>query len=187
MATYAQIKINTAAAQAQPYHTDEIQGIGQAVQDICDNLSAASSKAFAHSSLSVDQISNFTVGNHVQFEILDFVQGGITISTGVGQADGIFSLPAGKTYNLMGTVSANFSGAGSYNIDLQWRIVTGGLIGKIAHIIPQQSTAKESAQPIASAMITTVGITQVQLETVAITGTATQFYAANSFARITEI
>lgn len=51
-------------------------------------------------SINANQTTNLAVGNHIQFDF-GFGQGGfITLATGSGQANGIFTLAAGYFYQL---------------------------------------------------------------------------------------
>jgi len=51
---------------------------------------------FATASLAADQTANIDAADHVEFDTLD-EDGGTTLQTGAGQADGIFELGSGTT------------------------------------------------------------------------------------------
>jgi hypothetical protein len=68
--------------------------------------------------LSANQSSNLAVGNHIEFNTSKGSLGGL--STGSGQANGIITLPAGKTYKITGVArfnhsSTNYTGFGVYD------------------------------------------------------------------------
>jgi hypothetical protein len=60
--------------------------------------------------LSANQPSNFGLNTHVEFNTTDGSLGGL--STGSGQANGIITLPAGKTYKISASMFPMFSNAG---------------------------------------------------------------------------
>lgn len=61
--------------------------------------------------LSANQTSNISVGNHVEWNTAEGSLGGL--STGSGQENGIITLPAGKTYKITCVCRGAFSGSGS--------------------------------------------------------------------------
>ena len=65
---------------------------------------------YCSASMAADQTTNIAATDHIEFDTLD-EDGGITLQTGAGQADGIFELEAGKKYYLTASVRPEFSGA----------------------------------------------------------------------------
>ena len=61
-------------------------------------------------SLAADQTANIAATNHVEFDTKD-EDGGVILQTGVGQADGIFELGGGTTYQLSAHLRPEFSGS----------------------------------------------------------------------------
>jgi hypothetical protein len=80
---------------------------------------------FISAALSVDQITNLAVNDHVEFDTNTpptGADGEIVLQTGAGQANGIFELLAGKTYFLSAAVAPFFGAAN--DIDLVWFDIT---------------------------------------------------------------
>jgi len=95
--------------------------------------------------LSVDQTSNFAVGNHIQFNTVQGSLGGL--STGSGQANGIITLTGGKTYKITGTTFASFSTAGGH-LDCQLYDRTNSVgFGLYNYLQPTPNTTSHSIQP----------------------------------------
>jgi hypothetical protein len=151
------------------------------------NSTGAAVKGFIQASMSADQTTSLTVGNHVQFDTSDFAQSGLTVSSGSGQAKGTFTLAANKTYMLTGFIFADYTGAGSYSVDLRWRVVSGALFGKTAHVVSTKASNTESSLPVAGAVLTTTATTTVQLEITVVVGGFDTLKSSGCIARIQEI
>ena len=83
--------------------------------------SGAGTGTYTATSLSVDQVTNLAIGQHVEFDTVE-EDGGIVLQTGAGQANGIYELKAGKTYYLSAGV-APFFGATNH-VEFVWYDIT---------------------------------------------------------------
>lgn len=72
---------------------------------------SAFSPKYISANLSANQTSNLAAGDHVEFDTTIEDSGHITLATGTGQANGIFTVPAGVWNILVSPVRINFSGA----------------------------------------------------------------------------
>lgn len=61
--------------------------------------------------LSVNQTSNLSVNNHIEFDETQGSLGGL--STGTGQENGIITLTGGKTYKITGALGVDYSSIGA--------------------------------------------------------------------------
>lgn len=76
----------------------EVSGAAPAVGDVLrwnGSQFVPWSPKYLTARLSADQTANLAAGNHVQFNTVSADSGHITLSTGAGQANGIFTIPAG--------------------------------------------------------------------------------------------
>lgn len=90
--------------------------------------------------LSADQTSNLSVGDHVEWDTDEGSLGGL--STGSGQADGIVTLSAGITYKITGALQFDFSSAGQ----VKFQVYDGtNLIGKESRCISMNLNANASS------------------------------------------
>ena len=80
---------------------------------------------FISADMTADQITNIAVGNHVEYDrnaTPTGADGGIVLQTGVGQANGIFELLAGKTYYL--SAAPNPTIISPNNVEFAWFDIT---------------------------------------------------------------
>lgn len=102
--------------------------------------------------LSADQTSNMATGNHVEFNASQGSLGGL--STGTGQANGIVTLPAGKTYKITFTTRVIFSGSSGV-LSIYIHDKTNNVnIGSNLTTYPQSASYNYSDSPICSVIIT---------------------------------
>lgn len=111
--------------------------------------------AYMEARLSAAQTANLAAGNHVEFDVASKSAGGITLATGTGQANGIFTLPIG-TYWITAFPEVTFSAAGV--LQLRWRDSGGGaLSANFATIRPYSSTADQFGSAAAHALVEVTG------------------------------
>ncbi len=133
-------------------------------------------------------------GEHVEFnESVDSVANGITVSTGVGQAQGIFSnLLVGRAYLLEAGLEMEFN-ANTGDIEYQWFDVTGAtLIGTKGKAWNIRDSSQVGSQPIAQSIFTPSVDSQVEVRIVAENNADGVLLASSpntraSYARITEL
>ena len=123
---------------------------------------------FCSASLSADQTANITATSHIEFDTLD-EDGGITLATGVGQADGIFTLLAGKKYFLSGAVRPEFSGATGQLVMAWYDITNTAEIGKRAIYESQTHASNNANQPKAEVTFTPTTNVTVEFRIIAVT------------------
>jgi len=132
-----------------------------------------------------DQTSNFAVGEHVEFALKDF-DGGLTLSTGSGQANGKITLEANKTYELKAGVRVVFNNANGALI-VGWYDVTNAafLSSRTAEYHPSTHTSNASNQPVAIALVKPS--TPIDVELRVLTSTSiTTYEDGDTYAVITE-
>jgi hypothetical protein len=123
--------------------------------------------AYAFIDLTADQTTNLTANNHIQFNNIVAQRGSISVSTGAGQANGIITLEADKTYRLEANIHVIVDGGTDYGT-FQWRNnTTSTLIGKIATCTNNDVNTDRPDQPTAIAVITTTAPTNVELRVIA--------------------
>lgn len=120
--------------------------------------------------LSADQTSNLAVGNHVEFDTCQGSLGGV--STGSGQAKGIITLPAGKTYKITGAAELVFSSGDFARLKIYNR-TSSAYIGQEAICFAVNRNTSCSTQPTFMAIITTSANTDIDLRINSVTGTIT--------------
>ena len=123
---------------------------------------------FCSASLSPDQTANITATSHIEFDTLD-EDGGITLATGAGQADGIFTLLAGKKYFLSGAVRPEFSGATGQLVMAWYDITNTAEIGKRAIYESQTHASNNANQPKAEVTFTPTTNVTVEFRIIAVT------------------
>ena len=123
---------------------------------------------FCSASLSADQTANITATSHIEFDTLD-EDGGITLATGAGQADGIFTLLAGKKYFLSGAVRPEFSGATGQLVMAWYDITNTAEIGKRAIYESQTHASNNANQPKAEVTFTPTTNVTVEFRIIAVT------------------
>lgn len=148
-----------------------------------------------HASADVDQTANFAVGDHLELNsVVDTVQSGITVSTGAGQAQGIFSnLRGARSYVLNSEIRAGFANNAGDMIVSWFDITAGVFIGTVARLYANPGTQRENVQPQAIAVFSPVVDSQVELRIVSSTVATDIFFASDdgasrgsSYALITE-
>jgi len=144
---------------------------------------ATGTGTFCSASIAADQTTNITATDHIEFDTLD-EDGGITLQTGAGQADGIFELSAGKKYYLSGAVRPEFSGA-TGQLTVAWYDITNtSEVGKRAIYEAQTHASNNANQPNAEVIITPTTNITVELRIIgvtALTAIATEYSQVNIF------
>jgi L-lactate utilization protein LutC len=108
--------------------------------------------------LSITQGSNLTSGNHIEFDSISFQQGtGITLATGSGQANGIFTLPAGKIFKITCVTNVTFSGSNGQFLFSAYNDTDNVDIGMPGFGLPYTSTSNAQYSPVSVGYISTVG------------------------------
>lgn len=159
---------------------------------IMDNRGSAIQDVF-HATADVNYTPVAT-GEHVEFnESVDGVATGIAVSTGVDQAQGIFSnLLAGRSYLLEAGLEVEFD-ANSGMLEYQWFDVTGAvLIGTQGIAWNIRDSSQVGSQPIATAIFTPSVDSQVEVRITADNNVDAVLLASSpntksSYARITEL
>jgi hypothetical protein len=159
---------------------------------IMDNRGSAIQDVF-HATADVNYTPVTTL-EHVEFnESVDSVGTGIAVSTGVGQAQGIFSnLLAGRSYLLESGLELEFS-ANNGNVEYQFFDVTGAtLIGTRGIAWNIRDASQVGSQPIATAIFTPSVDSQVEVRITAESNADAVLLASSpntksSYARITEL
>ena len=123
---------------------------------------------FCSASLAADQTTNIAATDHIEFDTLD-EDGGITLQTGVGQADGIFELSAGKKYYLTGAVRPEFSGATGQLVMAWYDITNTAELGKRAIYESQTHASNNADQPKAEIVITPTTNITIEFRIIAVT------------------
>jgi len=138
---------------------------------------------FCTASLAADQTTNIAATDHVEFDTLD-EDGGITLQTGAGQADGIFELSAGKKYFLSSLLRPEFSGATGQLVIAWYDITNGAEIGKRAIYESQTHVSDNANQPAVEAIVTPTTNITVEVRIIAVTALtalANEYCVANIF------
>lgn len=135
-----------------------------------------------HASATVDQLANFAVGDHLEFNsVVDLVQSGITVSTGVGQAQGIFSnLIGGRSYVLNSEIRMGFANNAGDAIISWFDLTAGVFIGTVARNYANPGTQRENVQPQAIAVFSPLVDSQVELRIVASAVVTDVFFASDA-------
>jgi hypothetical protein len=141
---------------------------------------------WASLTLSASQTTNFGVNDHIEFDTIE-KSGTFDLSIGAGQADGLLTLEAGKTYELLLSGSlVSFSGAGGY-LDLQWYDVTGAVgLGTRCQLVALTSLSDQSEASTVRAIFTPSIQSQVELRILGVADTDS-LNAAYISASITQI
>jgi hypothetical protein len=133
-----------------------------------DSSAGTGTGTFCSASLAADQTTNIAATDHIEFDTLD-EDGGITLQTGAGQADGIFELSAGKKYYLTGAVRPEFSGATGQLVMAWYDITNTAELGKRAIYEAQTHTSNNADQPKAEIVITPTANITVEFRIIAVT------------------
>jgi len=108
----------------------------------------------------------------------------VTQSGNIPNTSGVFSLIAGKTYHLQGSIHY-WNNEGGTDITYQWRDITGSvLIGTVGTIIPTAAATGNTTQSVAEAWFTPTVNSTVRLEN---TTGATRTFDLFSWASIQQI
>lgn len=110
--------------------------------------------------LSANQTSNLSVGDHIEWDTSQGSLGGL--STGSGQQKGIITLPANGTYKITGQVAAENSTSNSFAIRVYNRTASSWL-GVRALGISQNYNVSVSEGPSFLAIITTTEETDIDV------------------------
>ncbi len=157
-----------------------IDGTDHQLVDLSGDLTIETAKYIA-ASLSGDQSSNISNGDQIEFDTAP-ISDGITLSTGV------FTLPAGGTYLVLGSVGALFSGA-TGSATLQWYNNTGAAaFGKQITITPPSNTTPNAAAaPVVGGLIAPSVDEDIELRLILAPTALTHWEADNSWVFIIEI
>jgi hypothetical protein len=124
-------------------------------------------KAFFHATMN-DQTTDLATNDHVEFddELENDGGGSIVLATGAGQANGLITLAAGKTYSVEAALSMLYS-AFQGVIRYQWRDNTGAvLFGNRGVARSLTSDVHEYTPGVAAGIITPSVITVIELRIV---------------------
>lgn len=145
------------------------------------------SPAYMLALLSADQTTNLALNDHIEFNTSNSDNGIISLATGSGQANGLFTLPANRIYRLECQLSSFFSSTvGSFFFS--WRNNTSGtLIGSLAGVAPFSTPANETTISKAVAIIAPSVSTQVEVRISGAPSSLTDIPATGSYVIITEI
>jgi len=124
-------------------------------------------KSYAFISLSADQTSNLAVNNHVEFNTILNSVGGITISSGAGQANGLITLDAGKTYKITARIRGGFSNAAGWATFQIRNNTAGALIGRNG-ITADMGANTNAVQNDVMAIITTSAPTVIEVREISL-------------------
>lgn len=116
--------------------------------------------------LSANQTANLAVDDHVEFDTKSTDSGHITLSTGTGQANGIFTVPVGTWFITAAISVTTFSADGGL---LSMRLRNDATDGVIDHGSPiiirsLTSTSRNSNHPTQSWILDTASSIDVKLE-----------------------
>ena len=126
--------------------------------------------AWAQITMSVDFPSPFPVGQHVPFDtIIEDGGGSISLSTGVGQANGTITLTGGKDYLLTFSGRATLTNAGSLTLTIALKS-SGIPFGSQAKIIPVTKNELETHDPTAMAILSPSVNTEFIIRNAAVIG-----------------
>lgn len=129
--------------------------------------------------LSADQTAGLTAGSPVRFAV---VQNG-----DISLASYRFTLPDAGTYSLDAACRINGTGATAGQLTYIWRNVTAGTsVGTLAGVSAQNLATATSEQPVAAAVLTVTGPTDVELRINSATNVS-RILANATFARIIQI
>ena len=144
--------------------------------------SGGTAKSAFLATLSSSQSTNLVANNHVEWDTTTFSTGSnITLATGVGQANGLFTLATGKTYQLRANMAIRYS-ASTDSYIFQWRNNTNGtLLGASVVTKPTTHAGNNDSYPgVISALVTTASSVQVELRIMSVTGTVIRLEGSTS-------
>lgn len=122
---------------------------------ILENAPTGFSPKYMEARLAANQTANLARGDHVEFDTESQSSGHITLATGAGQANGIFTLPEG-VHLITAFPAASFSSAGA--LQLRWKNTAGGnLSASTALVRPPSSTSNISGSSAATALVVVTG------------------------------
>ena len=108
--------------------------------------------------LSLTQSSNLSSNDHIEFDSVSFQKGsGITLATGSGQANGIFTLPADKYFKITCVEAVNFSGSNGQSLFTVYNDTDDLDIGMSGYALPYTNVQNATYPNMAVAYISTTG------------------------------
>lgn len=142
---------------------------------------------FISADLTADQITNKSIGNHIEFDRNlppTGADGLIILQTGAGQVNGIFELIGGKTYFLTAAIKALFAAANA--VQIVWYDITNAT--ELGRRAVYDSAALAMNQPKAEIIFSPQNDVTVELRIVDVTDEPnfTGIDAAQSFSSIYE-
>ncbi len=161
--------------------------LDQSLQDKINSTTPGDPIDFLFADLSVDQITDLGVNDHVEFNTI-IESNNITLSTGAGQLSGLIgNLKADTVYMF----EAGLTIAGSTNTaELQYQFrdnTTTTVIGHLSNSIMVSSNANVSFQPIVSAIHKTSGaVTEVELR-ITLNNSVTAIESDFAYLRVIEL
>ncbi len=136
-------------------------GDGSTAWNSLPYVGAGASFKYGEYALSADQASNVATNNHIEFDTL--VDGSLNApSTGSGQAKGIITLPAGKTYKIQLILRAIYSNPGGLTVQMYNRTTSTGFGMQIGAVSSTYSSTNSSNGCTLVAFITTT--TDIDIE-----------------------
>ena len=138
---------------------------------------------FLTASIAADQTTNIGANDHVEFDTKD-EDGGVILQTGVGQADGVFELGGGTTYQLSTHLRPEFSGTTGQLVIAWYDITNSAEIGSRAIYETQTHASHNANQPIVEAIVTPATNIDVEVRIIsvtALTALANEYCVANLF------
>lgn len=148
--------------------------------------------------LAASQVANFAVGMHVEWDIVSQRGTRITMATGAGQADGIFTLAANGLYEVSFGMSAEITAAAGAAGQVTWHLRTNpgaaNVLDDAGQVIrcstlPPSGVSGLCPQTTARTSLTVGGVALVSsLDVVSLVGvTAVLNYFVGSWMRITQL
>ena len=148
--------------------------------------SGSSGGAYIYAELSSAQSSNLSTANHIEFNQIEVSNGIITLSTGVGQQNGMFTLPANRVYKLEAQLFVDYNSQAF--IDIMWRNnTTGSLIGNLARLFGNNFSNFDAPVDKAVAIVDATVTTEVELVITSTTASLQNIFPTGTYAIITEI
>lgn len=126
-------------------------------------LENATGARYISANLSANQTANLAAGDHVEFDTTIEDSGHITLGTGTGQTNGIFTLPPGTWMVIASPLRANFSD-GTGVVSLRIHDGTTGLGSGPAILRPPSSTSNDGVSVETTALIANTSPLSVELQ-----------------------
>ena len=149
-----------------------------------------SGPAYMYARLTADQTTNISAGNHVEFDVESSRGTLISLATGAGQADGIFTLAPGVTYEIVVAMRMELN-EGAFNAQLYDDVGETAIVDDTgedaAVLVGYDNIANDASQVGTNTVIFTPSVeTDVKMEITAATNPV-RVYAAHSFILIKEL